>query len=326
MDRRCALTLILVCALVPGASNAQKQQKRRRIGYFSAASAVANAPRLAAFRDGMKQLGWTEGEDFIIDARYGDAAAANISQLAAEVVAAKPDIILTPSDDAIVELAKATKTIPIVFATALDPIGIGAVKTLQRPGGNVTGVATLAGPLGAKRVQLLKETFPQITHIAVVFDGKDGGSVSQLPDLMAAATHLRIQVTRVEVNQAGEIEAAIRRARSLGCQAFITADSYLFNSQRKGLTEAIQRTGLPAIYPRAEHVDAGGLMAYAASTTDNFRRSAGYVDKILKGANPAELPVEQPSKIDLTINLRTAKAMGINMPPSTLVRADRVVQ
>lgn len=316
--------LVLAFALVAGLADAQPGAIKR-IGYFSAASAEVNAPRIAAFRQGMSELGWVDGKDYIVDARYAEASGANM-QLAADVVASRPDVILTSSDAPIRALIKATKTIPIVFATASDPLALEAVKSLQRPGGNVTGLASLRGPLAAKSVQLLKEAFPRVAHVAVVFQAENPASVAHAKEMVAAAERLGIRVSRVSISRAEDITAAIAGAASAGCQAYAVADGFILVTHHKRVTQAINNSKLPAIYIRTEFVEAGGLMSYAASTFENFRRAATYVDKILKGANAGDLPIEQASKFELTVNMRTAKATAIAVPTSLLVRADKVIQ
>ena len=327
MNRRRALAWIAACSALSGVrARAQQQSAPRRIGYFSAASAAANAPRLAAFRQGMSELGWVDGKDYMVDARYGDARGGNISQLAADVVASRPDVILTPSDEGMRAFGKATKTIPIVFATGDDPVGLGVVKSMQRPGGNMTGLVTLRNELGAKRFQLLKESFPRILHVAVLFASGDAASVPQVKVIEVAAARLNVRVSPIEIKQPGDIEAAVKRGVALGCDAYVVADGFLLNTERRKVAEAVMASKRPAIFGRPEHVEAGGLMSYGAPPLENFRRSAAYVDKILKGANPGELPIEQPRKFELTINLKTAKAIGIDVPTSVLVRADKVIQ
>src|SRR5213075_2026250 len=259
-------------------------------------------------------------------ARYGTTSGGNIAQLAADVVSSRPDIILTASNATARALMKGTKTIPIVFATANDPLALTGIKSLQRPGGNATGLTSLRGPISAKGVQLLKETFPKISHIGLVFEPTDEGSALNLKDIVRAADRLGLQVTRIEINAAKDIASAVRRGTAQGCQGLVIVDGFLFVSQRKPLVEAINKSRLPTVYGRSEYVEAGGLMSYAVATTDNYRRAASYVDKILKGANPGDLPIEQPTKFELTVNVRTAKAAGIAVPTSLLVRADKVIQ
>jgi putative ABC transport system substrate-binding protein len=298
----------------------------KRVGYFSAGSAATNAPRLAAFRRGMSELGWRDGRDYIIDARYAETAGANIPQLAADVVASRPDVILTPGDEAIRALAKATTTIPIVFAAATDPVALGVAKSLQRPGANATGLVTLRGPLGAKRIQLLKDAFPEITHVAALMQSGDAATAPQLKDIEAAAQRLGMRVSVFQVMGVSEIDSTVKRAARSGCQGFVVIDGFLFNSQRTRIAQAIAASGRPAIFPSTPYVEAGGLMSYGASVVDNFRRSAAYIDKILKGAEPGELAIDQPAKFDWVINLQAAKKISITFAPSLLMRADRVIE
>jgi putative ABC transport system substrate-binding protein len=317
--------VLLLVVLTQFASSAQAQGAPKRIGYFSAASAAANAPRMAAFRRGMTDLGWIDGKDYIIDARYAEASTASVLRLAADVVASRPDVILTPSDDAIKALADATKTIPIVFATASDPIQLGVAKSLQRPGGNATGLASLRAPLAAKGAQLLKESFPGLTHLAFVYSD-DRSSISQAKEIEGVVQRMGMRMSMIPVKRAEDIEAAVARAKADGCDSYVVADTYLFISQRKKIIDAIAASRLPAVYSRTEYAEAGGLMSYATPTLENFRHAAVYVDKILKGAKPGDLPIEQPNRFELTVNMKTAEAMAIKVPTSLLVRADKVLQ
>jgi putative ABC transport system substrate-binding protein len=317
---------LFLCLAVGLTSVHAQQGAPKRVGYFSAASAAVNAPRIAAFRRGMAELGWVDGKDYIIDARYGDASSTNLTQLATDVVASRPDVILTPSDSAIRALAKATSSIPIVFATASDPIGLGVAKSFQAPGGNVTGLAATQSLLGAKRVQLLKETFPHVSHIGVLVHLQDVASGAEIREIEKAAARLGLRISQVEIREASDVESAVKRGTGLGCQAYLVADGFLVNTHRARLTQSIRASKLPAIFGRSEFVDAGGLMSYDMSTLENFRLSARYVDKILKGAKPGDLPIAQASKFELTVNLKTAKAIGITVPTSLLVRADKVIQ
>jgi putative ABC transport system substrate-binding protein len=316
----------VLCLAIAAAGAHAQQPAPKRVGYFSAASAEANAPRIAAFRRGMSELGWVDGKDYIVDARYGATNSANISQLAADVIASRPDVIVTASDGAIRALMKGTKTIPIVFATANDPLGLGPIKSLQRPGGNATGLSSLRGPISAKGVQLLKETFPKISHIGLIFEPTDEGSFVSHKEILNAADRLGLQVTRIDINAAKDIAPSVRRGIAQGSQGFVVVDGFLFISQRKALVEAINRSRLPSVYARSEYVDGGGLMSYGVPTVENYRRAASYVDKILKGAKPGDLAIEQPSTFELIVNMRTAKAAGIAIPTSLLVRADKVIQ
>jgi putative ABC transport system substrate-binding protein len=305
---------------------AQQQARVRRIGYFILGTAQATAGYLAAFREGMAALRWVEGRDYVIDERYANGVVQAGPALAAELAATQPDLLLTGADEPVRQLAQRTKTIPIVFAVGQDPVGNGIVASLQRPGGNITGLTNLAHDLGAKRLQLLKDAFPRVAHVVLLFEPADLGSLSQVKEIEEAASLLKIRVTPIGLRQAVDIEAAFKRGAALGAHAYIVTQGILINSQRQAIVDRSLRSKVPSIFERVESVEAGGLMSYSASFVDNFRRAAGYVDKILKGAKPGELPVEQPTKFELVVNLKTARAMGIKFPQSFLVRADRVIE
>jgi len=325
--RRQFLLALSACALsvsLPGL--AQQEKRARRIGYFILGSAKGNADRLATFRDGMAALHWVEGRDYVIDARYGNGVAQAGPGLAAELVAAQPDLLLAGAEVAVRLLAQRTKTIPIVFTVAQDPVGSGLAESLQRPGGNATGLTTLARDLSAKRLQLLKEAFPRTAHVVVLFEPDNIGSVSQAKEIEEAAALLKIRVTPLELRQAADIEVAFQRGTALGAQAYMVTQGYLYNSQRPAIADRIMRAKLPAMSVDNEFVESGGLMSYGPSQENNFRRAATYVDKILKGAKPGDLPIEQPTKFELVLNLKTAKIMGIAFTQAFLLRADRVIE
>jgi len=305
---------------------AQQEKRVRRIGYLTGGSLQVSAAWLAAFREGMAALRWVEGRDYVIDARYANGVAQAGPGLAAELVATQPDLLLAPGDESVRQLAQRTKTIPIVFAVAQDPLGNGLAASLQRPGGNATGLTSLARELSAKRLQLLKEAFPRVAHVVLLFEPDNMGSVSQAKEIEEAAPRLKIRVTPIELRQAADIEPAFKRGAALGAQAYMVAQGFLINIQRQAIADRIMNAKVPAIVGIAEYVEAGALMSYAPSSEDNFRRAAAYVDKILKGAKPGELPIEQPTKFELVLNLKTAKAMGLRFPQSFLVRADRVIE
>jgi putative ABC transport system substrate-binding protein len=305
---------------------AQQEKRVRRIGYFILGSAQGNAVRLAAFREGMAALRWVEGRDYVIDSRYANGVMQAGAGLAAELVAAEPDLLLAGANEAVRLLAQRTKTIPIVFTVAQDPVGSGLAASLQRPGGNVTGLTTLARDLSAKRLQLLKEAFPRVAHVVLFFEPDNMGSVSQAKDAEETAVRLKIRVTPIELRQAADIEPAFKRGAALGAQAYMVTQGYLGNTQRQSIADGIMRAKVPAMFVDNESVESGGLMSYGPSQQDNFRRAATYVDKILKGAKPGELPIEQPTKFELVLNLKTAKAMGLRFSESFLVRADRVIE
>jgi len=305
---------------------AQQEKRVRRIGFINAGSAQSSAANLVAFHEGMLALRWVEGRDYVIDARYANGVAQAMEGLAAELVAAQPDLLLASAERGVRALAQRTKTIPIVFALTQNPVGSGDAASLRRPGGNATGLTTLARDLGAKRLQLLKEAFPRVAHVALLYEPAGLGSLSQVKDIEEAAPRLKIRVTPIGLRQAADIEPAFKRGAKLGAQAYIISTSGLINVHRQAISDRINRLKLLSISDRVEYVEAGGLMSYGPSFEDNFRRAAAYVDKILKGAKPGDLPIEQPTKFELVLNLKTAKAMGLKFPQSFLVRADRVIQ
>jgi putative tryptophan/tyrosine transport system substrate-binding protein len=305
---------------------AQQKPKLRRIVFFSGGSVASNAERLRAFREGLAALGWVEQRDYVIDGRYANGVAQALDGLAREVVAGGPDLVLTPADEVTVLLAKRTKTIPIVVAYSQDPVGNGYAASLRRPGGNVTGLTAQSRELSGKRVQLLKEAFPIVAHVALLADSTDAGSRAQVAEIQDAARRLKMRVSLIELHQLPDLDPAFRRATALGVQAYIDAGGFFSTSQIAAIVRYIRQTGMPAIYASDRSVDIGGLMSYGPSQRESFRRAAAYADKILKGAKPGELPIEQPVKIDLTINMKAAKAMGLAIPPTILLRADRVIE
>jgi putative ABC transport system substrate-binding protein len=304
---------------------AQQEKHVRRIGYLSGSYAQNNAVWLAAFREGMAALRWIEGRDYVLEDRYANGIAEVRARLGAELVATQPDLLLASGEQAVSELTQRTKTIPIVFAIVQDPVDSGFAASLQRPGGNITGLTTLASDLGAKQLQLLKEAFPRVANIILLFESTTLSSRSHAKNMEATAARLKMRLTPIGLRQVGEIEGAFKRGAALGAQAYVIYGSGIF-SGRQLLAELSLRSRVPSMFNQAEHVEAGGLMSYAPSYPDNFRRAAVYVDKIFKGAKPGDLPIEQPTRFELVLNLKTAKAMSINFPKTILFRADRVIE
>ena len=304
----------------------QQERGVRRIGYISGQNVKNNAAYLAAFRDGMSELRWVEGRDYAIDARYANGVAQVLPDMATALVATRPDVLLTTGGAVVRLLAQRTKTIPIVFGIDQDPLGNELVASLQRPGGNVTGLATLARDLGAKRLQLLKEAFPRIVRVVVLFEPDNVVSLSQAKEIEAAAVRLGMRATPIELRQAADIEPAFRRGAALGAHAYTVAQGFFVGSQRQAITDGVLRAKVPGIFYGSAFVEAGGLMSYGPTYSDNFRRAAAYVDKILKGAKPGELPIQQPTQFELVLNMKAAKATGLTFPQSFLARADRVIE
>lgn len=319
-----ASSLAALAAALP--AFAQPERRVRRIGFYTQGSAQTVAAALAAFREGMAELRWAEGRDYLIDARYADGVEQAGPGLAEELIATRPDLLLTPAEGGVRLLAQKTNTIPIVFAVSQDPVANRLVANLQRPGGNATGLTNLGRDLGAKRLQLLKQALPHIAHVGLMFDPADVGSVSEAKVIENAAGRLRMRVTPIGLREAADIEAAFKRGAALGVQAYIMPSSALASTQAPAILEHVLRSRLPAIFGNASRVEGGGLMSYSASITDNYRRAATYADKILKGAKPGDLPIEQPTKFELVVNLKTARAMGLSIPQSFLARADRVIE
>ena len=305
---------------------AQTERRVRKIGYLSQASARVNAARLAAFRAGMLELRWVEGRDYSIDARYANGVTHALPSLAAELVATRPDLLLVAADENVRLLEKSTKTIPIVFVITEDPVGTGIAASLRRPGGNATGLTTLSAELSAKRLQLLKEAFPHVANIVLLFEPDNVGSVSQAKEIGEVASRLDVRITPIELRQPADIEPAFRRATAVGAQAYIVTTGGTIASQRREIADRINRLKTPAMFANSQYAEAGGLMSYGPSFTDNFRRAAAYVDKVFNGVNPGDIPIEQPTKFELIVNMKTAKATGLTFPESFLVQANRVIE
>ena len=311
----------------PLAAHAQQPPARpRRIGYLSLASAESNAHYLVAFRAGMAALKWVDGRDYLIEARYADGVAQAITRLAAELVAQQPDLILIAGDGSLRALLQQTKTIPLVVGIAQDPVGNGLVASLRRPGGNATGLTSLAGGLGSKRVQILKEALPRLAHIAVLYEPENIGGVAQWKEIEEAAKRIGVRATPHEIRQPADIAPAFKRGAAQGVQAWIITQGGPQITHRKEIVERAIALKLPLMATNAETTEAGGLMSYGASVTDNFRRAAGYVDKIFKGAPPGELPMQQPVTFEMVVNLKTAKAIGLTVPPIVMLQANRVIE
>lgn len=327
MTTRRQFVFLAGASLVVFAQAARSQRRLWRIGYFSAGSAQSNAGWLDAFRRGMSELGWSEARDYVIDTRYADGAAEDLQRrTATELVATQPDILLTTADASIRLLSQSTRTIPIVFTGAADPVGERYAASLQRPGGNLTGLTLQSRDLTAKRLELLKEAFPSVSHVVLFFQGNDPAGLLQLKEFTDAAANLKLRMTSIDLRQAADIEPAFDRAGALGADAYAIAGSFMLNIHRKAIADGILRAKVPSIGTNVIMAEAGVLMTYAPSLPRHFHRAASYVDRILKGAKPGELPIEQPTRFDLVINARTAKALGATIPPSIRLRAERVIE
>jgi putative ABC transport system substrate-binding protein len=304
----------------------QQPKKVPRIVYLAASPASANAGRLEAFRQGLRDIGYVEGENIVIEARYADGKFDRLPALAAELVRLKVDVIITAGPPVTRAVKEATATIPVVMAQDGDPVGNGFVASLARPGGNITGMSQIAAEISGKQLELLKETVPKLSRVAVLGTSTRPGNAEALKETELAAGTFGVRLQYLDVRGPKDIETAFREARQGRAGAVLVLQSPVFTSQRTQVAELAAKTRLPAIYPQTEYTEAGGFMCYGVNTADLFRRAAYHVDKILKGAKPADLPIEQPKKFELVINLKAAKQIGLTVPPSVLARADRVIR
>jgi putative tryptophan/tyrosine transport system substrate-binding protein len=307
-------------------ADAQPDKRVARIGLLSTSPMSALAGRLEAFQQGLRDIGYVEGKNIAIAFRSTEGKLKLANELASELVRLKVDVIVTTGGTSTRPARQATSTIPIVMAQDVDPVGNGFVASLARPGGNITGLSTLSPELNGKQLELLKEIVPKLEHV-VVFGYSSGPANAQaLKETKTAARALGLQVQHVDVLEPKALETAFQTSRTNGADALLVLSSPISFSYRKEIVERAIKSRLPAIYWAPEFVEAGGLLTYSVSFTDLFRRAAYYVDKILKGVKPADLPVEQPTKFELIINLKAAKQIGLIIPPHILARADRVIK
>jgi ABC-type uncharacterized transport system substrate-binding protein len=329
MQRRDFITLLGGAAATwPLAARAQQREQMKRIGILLPATAddAVFQARLAAFYQGLALLGWSIGHNVRIDTRWATTNAAEIRRHAAELVALAPDVILSTGDATVPPLLQATRTVPIVFPLANDPVAAGYVDSLAQPGGNATGFMLFEYSLSGKWLELLKEIAPTVTRAAVLRDTTQGSGTSQFAVIQAAAPSLRVEVIPINMRDAGEIErAVVAFARSPNGGLIVTSGAGAVRHRDLIITLAA-RHKLPAVYWERFFVAAGGLISYGADLIDQYRRAAGYVDRILKGEKPSDMPVQAPTKYETVINLKTAKALGLTVPPTLLVRADEVIE
>jgi putative ABC transport system substrate-binding protein len=319
--------LIAVVLLVLGViAEAQEPKKVPRIGVILPAFSSVSLPFMAAFREGLHDLGYTEGKNIVIEDRYADGKEDRLPALAAELVHLKVDIIMVGGGNATLAAKNATKTVPIVMGTASDPVGTGLVASLARPGGNITGSTLINPDLSGKRLELLKETIPKLKHVAVLIHRDNPAATLMLKETETAAQSLGLQLQILEVRGSNELENAFGVAKKGRAEAMNVLSSAFLGAERKKIVELASKGQLTAMYVDRQFVESGGLMSYGANIADQFRRAATYVDKILKGAKPADLPIEQPTKFELIINLKAAKQIGLTIPPNVLVRADKVIK
>jgi ABC-type uncharacterized transport system substrate-binding protein len=325
MNRRAFITLLGGAAVCPLTAHAQQPTKLQTIGFLGQSTPLVEGQRLAAFLKRLRELGWIEGHTVAIEYAWGQGSNERFAEIAADFVRLKVDVIVTSGTANVVAAQRATSIIPIVFAVAGDPIANNLVASLARPGGNVTGLSTLATDLAGKRLEILREAVQGLRRLAVLGNVGNSLAVLEMKEVEAAAGTFGLEAMMLEIRRAEDIASAFEIIKRRPDALYVVADP-LANTNRAQIHTLAMGARLPAIYNAREHVEAGGLMSYGPNFPELYRRAAEYVDKILRGAKPNDLPVEQPTKFDLVINLTTAKALGIEVPPTLLVRADEVIE
>jgi putative tryptophan/tyrosine transport system substrate-binding protein len=323
--RKFLATLGGAAAAWPFAARAQQVGKRYTIGLFNAGMRPT-APWWGAFFDALRELGWVEGKNVAFEGRYADNRLERLPVLAEELVHLNVDLIVGLGTLAPLAAKRATSTIPIVMTAAGDPLGSGLVASLAQPGGNVTGMSLMAPDLGGKRLELLKELLPRLARVAVLWNAANPYSANVFKETQAAGRVLGVQVQSLGVRNPEDLDGAFEAARQQHPDALVSVEDPFTGSYRKRITDFAIASHLPSLHGLREDVDAGGLVSYGANLAELARRAAGYVDKILKGAKPADLPVQQPTRFELVINLKTARLLGLTVPPSLLARADEVIE
>jgi putative ABC transport system substrate-binding protein len=318
--------VVVVSILAPVVvAQAQPAGKTPRIGVLSAGP--ANPHIIEAFGKGLRDLGYVEGQNVVIEYRSAEGQPAQLAALAAELVRLQMDVIVAPATPAAVAAKNSTSTIPIVIATVLDPVGLGLIASLRRPGGNITGLTSFLGPeIAGKHLELFKEAIPKLGRVGVLRNPSNPTNTLLLEGAHGAVTSLGMQLRVVDARAPSELESAFREAGRMRIDGLLVLPDNMLWSHRARVAELAVKSRLPTMFRDREHVEAGGLIAYGASLTDLSRRAASFVDKILRGAKPADLPVEQPTTFELVINMKTARALGLKIPPSLLARADQVIE
>lgn len=305
---------------------AQPQQRMRRVGFIGSSTPTAAGHFLKAYVAGMRDLGWVEGRNLVLDVRYAGGDPARYTPLAAELLALKPDVLVAGIDSVAKAAAALTKLVPIVFVLGLDPVGLGLVQSFTRPGGNVTGFSILAFELVMKRASLLKEAVPRLERLGVMYREGDADAQRWLAPLAGEMRKIGVTLIPAGAKQADDLPKAFEKMQQDGAQGVLEMPEPLFFQERQRIAELALKYRLPTTFTTVEHAHAGMLMAYAVDLAAIFRRAATLVDKILKGANPATMPIEQASVYELFLNLRTARALGLTLPASLLIRATRVIE
>lgn len=306
----------------------EAQTKTARIGelVFRPGSTLDLGTGRELFRRSLRELGYIEGKNITYETRSAEGNVDRFPALAEELVRLKVDVLVASSSNEALAFKNATKTIPIVLIGQFDPVASGLVDSLARPGGNITGITTLAPALSGKRLELLKETIPKLSRVAVLWNPKSGGAGESWKESQLAARELGLQLHSMEVSTADRFDSAFKEAIKAGSAAMAVTQNPLISSNQKQIVALATKNRLPAIYPRGDYVASGGLMSYGADPAEHYRRAAVILDKVLKGSKPADLPVEQPTKFEFVINLKSAKQIGLTVPPNVLARADRVIK
>jgi putative ABC transport system substrate-binding protein len=325
IKRREFITLLGGAAAWPLTASAQQTGRVPTIGFLGSATPATQGQWVAAFVQRLRELGWVEGHNLTIDYRWAEGRSERFAEIAAEIVRLKVNVIVTVTTPAALAAKQATSLIPIVFAAAGDPVGTGLVASLARPGGNVTGLSNLISDTGGKKLQLLREIVPDLGRLAIMANVSNPAVVLELDDAQAAARTLGLEVTISEVRRVEDIASAFDALKGRADALYVCADPLMYTHRIRINTLALS-VRLPTMHGIREYVEAGGLMSYGANIADLFRRNAEYVDRILRGAKPSDIPVEQPTKFDLVINLTTARALGLTVPPILLARADEVIE
>ena len=322
-----AVVLIFSLILAPLVAETQQGAKIPRIGVLFASTPAATSHFLDSLRQGLREYGYVEGQHIILEPRYGQAGRERMSDLASQLVRIKVDLVVAATDPATVAIRQASRTIPVVMANSTDPVGSGFIVSLARPGGNVTGLSALSPELSGKRLELLREIVPGLARAAIVWNPEVRGALFDYKETESAARSMSLHLRSVEVSRGEDLDRAFSEVTDQQAQVLIvqTPNPILF-ANRSRIAGFAQKTRLPSIFGQKEFAEAGGLITYGPNTADLWRRAATYVHRVLKGTKPADLPVEQPTKFELVVNLKTAKALGLTIPQSILLRADHVIE
>jgi ABC-type uncharacterized transport system substrate-binding protein len=327
MNKKIALSLLAAFLLTTvSLAEAQQPGKVYRIGYLDGSFPSGSANLLGAFRQRLRELGYTEGQNIVIEHRFGEGKPERLPDLVTELIHLKVDIIVVSGGTATSVAKEATRTIPIVMAAAADPVGTGLVSSLARPGGNITGLTTISAELSGKRLELLKEALPRVSRVAVLLNSKEPGSALAWKEMEGAAQPLGMQLQSFEVRGANDFDKAFAGVTKRQSGALMVVRGGVTNANEARIVDFAVQKRLPAMSSRSGFAEAGGLMFYGVNDADLYRRAATFVDKILKGAKPADLPVQQATKFEFVINLKTAKQIGLTIPPNVLARADKVIR